>query len=270
MENVYGFVKLPELGELESLGLLFTLLPGLLTYLTVRVLSAREEKIEAVETVLCGLAYTLVVHALWVGLKALGSWIPTPDLIGLSLTAVGLGLCLAAIHNSGIGYRVLRRLHLTSESSWLTVWQTAFREFRGVQGGEYAVLHLKDGRRVMGAIRGFSPRQENGHVCLERVHWFSGTEESEEHPGLHLFNASDICVVEFLPDQKGASDARGQAESAAAATAARLGPENMVRPTQEGSTASSEAPATTPEQESVIDRPTRPLERTAEAAARRR
>lgn len=220
-------MDLPDIGKIESLGLLFTLLPGLLSYLVFRALAARADKIEAVEAILSGLAYTLVVHALWFGLK-LGSWIPTPDLLGLSVTAVGLGCSLAAIHNSGYGYRVLRRLRLTGEPSWVTIWETAFREFRGVQGGEYAVLHLKDGRRVMGAIRGFSPRQENGHVCLERVQWLLNAESGDEHPGLHLFNACDISIVEFLPAKQGAIDVEGETEPATATPAARSRPKNMV------------------------------------------
>lgn len=217
-------MSLPELGKLDSLGLLFTLLPGFLTFFIFRAMSARGDKIEAIEAILSGLAYTLIIHAFWFGFKRLGSWFPTPDLVGLSLTAAGLGFGLASLHNSGWGFRLLRRFHLTGESAWITIWETAFREFRGSQGGgEYAVLHLKDGRRVMGAIRGFSPRQENGHVCLERVRWFSGSEQSEEHPGLHLFNAGDICVVEFISPEKGATNAQRQTKPAPSATAAGLG-----------------------------------------------
>ncbi|HEX3552192.1 MAG TPA: DUF6338 family protein [Thermoanaerobaculia bacterium] len=246
-------LSFPQLGKIDSLGLLFTLLPGLLTYLIFRALSARGEKIDAVEAVLDGLAYTLVVHALWFSLKQLGSWIPTPDLLGLSLTAVGLGLSLATVYNSGTGYRMLRRLRLTGEPSWLTIWETAFREFRGVQKGEYAVLHLNDGRRVMGAIRGFSSQQKKGHVCLARVRWFSGTEASEEHPGLHLFNAGDICVVEFLPPEKGATYALGQAQSSPTATATAAGPgqEHVVRSTKDGPTTSSAASTTSSRQDEV-------------------
>lgn len=69
----------------------------------------------------------------------------------------------------------------------------------------------------MGAIRGFSPQQERGHVCLERVQWLGG-EGGDEHPGLHLFNACDISIVEFLPHEQGVADVEGETEPATAAT----------------------------------------------------
>jgi hypothetical protein len=229
------FPNLPTPGAVDSLGLLFTLLPGLLTYVVVRALTARGEKIEPAEAILHGLAYTLVVHAIWFGLTALGSVIPTPDLIGLALTAVGLALGVAALHNSGRFYGLLRRWRLTNQPSWLTIWETAFREYRGVRKGEYAVLHLKDGRRVMGAIRGFSPRQEKGHVCMERVQWLSDETgvKNPEHAGLHLFNADDVFVVEFMPLRKGDSDAKGANDhSSARGTGPGQRSEDLVRPTE--------------------------------------
>lgn len=212
-------MKLPDIGEMASLGVLFTLLPGLITYLVVRAMTERAKKIEAVEAVLYALAYTLIVHAIWYGLTGIGSLIPTPDIIGLSLTALFVGIGLAAIVNSGVHYRLLRFVGITSESSWITIWQTVFREFRDRQG-EYAVLHLKDGRRVMGAIRGFSPQQKGGHVCLERVQWLTEATPNSEHPGMHLFNAEDIAIVEFLSTSKEPDHVRGQANTTTASAAA--------------------------------------------------
>ena len=90
----------------------------------------------------------------------------------------------------------------------------------------------------MGAIRGFSPQQEKGHVCLERVQWLSDTTGGDEHPGLHLFNASDVFVVEFLSPKKGATDVDGHTNSAAPAASAGSGAYQVVRPGQDGSTPS--------------------------------
>lgn len=206
------FPKLPEPGEIDSLDVLFTLLPGLLTYLVVRGLCARGKKIETAEAILSGLAYTLVVHAIWYCLREIGSLIPTPEIVGLSLTAVGLGLGVSALHSSGRFYSLLRRLKVTTQPSWVTVWESAFSEHFYIHGGQYAVLHLRDGRRVMGAIRGYSPDSEKGHVCLQRVMWLPGRAneqvQSVVHPGMHIFSASDIAVVEFLLPEQGEIDAR--------------------------------------------------------------
>jgi len=54
-------MALPDLGKIDSLGLLFTLLPGLLTFVIVHAMTARGQKIEPIEAVLYGLAYTLAV-----------------------------------------------------------------------------------------------------------------------------------------------------------------------------------------------------------------
>jgi hypothetical protein len=203
-------VKLPNVGQIESLGILFTLLPGLITYLVVRALTERGRKIDAIDAVLYGLAYTLVVHAIWYALTHVGSWIPTPDIIGLCLTAVALGIVVAIIANTGVAYCVLRWLRITSEASWSTIWQTTFREFRRTED-EYAVLHLKDRRRVMGALRGYSSEQKEGHICLERVRWLDSDGARTEQPGMHLFNAEDVAFVEFVPALKEKDDGRRKA-----------------------------------------------------------
>lgn len=193
-------MKLPDVGQVASLGILFTLLPGLITYLIVRAMTERGKKIDALEAVLNGLAYTLLVHAIWYFLTHIGSLIPTPDIVGLCLTAIGLGIAVAAIGNAGIHYKVFRWLGITSEPSWPGIWQSAFREFQ--HQGEYTVLHLKDRRRVMGAVRGYSNEQKEGHICLERVQWLDSANPATEHPGMHLFSAEDVAIVEFVPIPK--------------------------------------------------------------------
>lgn len=191
-------MSLPDLGKIDSLGLLFTLLPGLLTFVVVHAMTARGQKIDPIEAVLYGLAYTLAVHGIWGLLVRAGSLVPTPDIVGLPLTALLMGLGISIVATSGWSYAVLRRLRVTGQSSWVTIWETAFREFRGGQG-EYAVLHLQDGRRVMGSVRAFSPHQKDGHVCLDRVKWLDGSQAGEEHPGVHILGGNDIAVVEFIP-----------------------------------------------------------------------
>jgi hypothetical protein len=195
-------ISLPDVGHLDTLGVLFALLPGLVTVLIVRALTARSRKLDTVETVLQGLAYTLLVHATWVILKMIGSWIPTPDLAGLSLCSVALGVLVSWATNSDLVYGLLRKVRLTAEPSWNSIWESAFREFRNTTG-EYIVLEFKDGRRLKGGVRGFSSDQENGYVYLARCRWIDPTSEQLEQPGTLLFNAHDIKFVQFLPNKKG-------------------------------------------------------------------
>lgn len=211
--------ELPEIGKIESLGILFTLLPGLLTYLVVRLLTARGKELQTTEMVLYSLAYTLIVNATWALLKAVGSWIPTPDLVGLSLSAVAWGIAVSVGIMFGFPYNVLNCIKVTREGPCPTTWQSAMHVFRS-KGGEYLLLNFKDGRRVLGATRGLPAQQKDGHFCLERVRWLSpGTDEIEQ-PGLMLFNAEDVSFVQFLPPTpKGEGDARKPTKPTTAAVA---------------------------------------------------
>jgi hypothetical protein len=195
----------PSVGKLDpALGVLFTLLPGLVTFLVVRSLSARERKLDPTEVVLHGLAYTLIVHAIWQLLKSLGSWVATPDIVGLSLTAVAIGVLLAWLFNRAVLYSWFQRLGITDESNWASIWETAFREFRA-QGGDYAVMHLRDGRPIMGAIRGHSASQVGGHICLESAGWLPSEGNAlplVELPGRILLCPKDVAFVEFVPSPR--------------------------------------------------------------------
>ncbi len=191
-------MNLPSVGNVKSLELLFTLLPGLLTYLLVRSLTARERRVEATEAILHGLAYTLLVHAMWTVCTSIGTWFPTPDIVGLSLCSLLLGVVVSRLSNRGAIYEFLRRVGVTSESGWASIWESAFREFRTTRG-EYGVFHSRDGRRIMGAIRGYSLQQSGGHICLERAQWLEGLEALAELPGMVLIPADDVQFIEFLP-----------------------------------------------------------------------
>lgn len=193
-------MKFPNVGSFDSLGILFTLLPGLITLVLVRALTARSRKIEPTEAILHGLAYTLLVHSIWTALT-IRSWIPTPDIVGLSLSAIALGLILSWLTNAGMTYGVFRWLNLTHEPSWPSIWETAFREFRGSQG-EYAVFEFKDGRRLYGAIHGFSSDQKEGHLLVDRARWIHAADEHQqqsEQPGSLLIRADDVAIVQFMP-----------------------------------------------------------------------
>lgn len=85
-------MTLPSLRNLETIGLLFTLFPGLVTYLIVRLLTCRDSRLDAVQAILYGLAYTVLAHFFWAIAKWPGSYLPTPDIVGLGSTAIILGI----------------------------------------------------------------------------------------------------------------------------------------------------------------------------------
>lgn len=194
-------LTLPSIGSLDTLGAVFALLPGLLTYVIVRALTARERKLDAIEAILHGLAYTLLVHAIW-AILTLWSWIPTPDMPGLSLCAIGIGIVVAKISNSGWIYAFLRFCRITDEASWQSTWEASFRN-AAKEIGEFAVLHLKDGRRLMGAVRGYSAEQSKGHIALDQCQWLMQEGDPMPAVGLILIPGEEIVFVQHLPSQLG-------------------------------------------------------------------
>ncbi len=191
--------SLPTVANVESLGILFALLPGLLVYFIVHSLTDREREIKATEAILHGLAYTLLVHAVWTFLT-LWAIIPTPDILGLSLCAIGVGITIARINNKGWIYDALRHYGITGASSWSSTWRTSFR-FARQSVGTYVILHMKDGRRIRGIVRGYSGEQVSGHVALDHADWLGEDGSIVKAPGLLLFPGEWIRFVQFLPDQ---------------------------------------------------------------------
>ncbi len=235
-----GAMSLPNLGKFESLGILFTLLPGLVTYLIVHSLTAREKKHEAAEVILHALAYTLIVYAIW-SFLTLKSCFPTPDLLGLLLTAITFGLCFAILVNWGIIYTVLQYYGLTGESAWHSIWYTTFRYSHG-EDFEYALLYLKDKSKLRGAIRGYSRNQKDGHVALESGCWIDDDNNEIPADGLLLIPGEEITMIHFLPPFTEVNrDEQESNQNSSASTDSR--PDGGVEP----ATKKSAAPTPTPE-----------------------
>jgi Family of unknown function (DUF6338) len=189
-------MNLPAIGPIDALGTLFVLLPGLVTFLVVRYLTTRERKIEATDAILQGLAYTLLANALWAAAKLFGSLIPTPDIVGLPLSGLLLGLMVAWLVNQDFIFSLLRKIGITNEASWSTIWESTLRDFKKLHG-TYVVITLDDGRRVQGWLVGFSSEQKDGHVCLQNIQWID-VEHATELKGLHLFNAMNVQHVHLM------------------------------------------------------------------------
>lgn len=188
-------LEIPNPGEIETLGLIFTLSPGLICLFIIHSLTSRERKIEPVPVILHSLAYTLIVHAVW-ELLQFKSCIPTKPIVGLPLTAVVVGLVLAAAVCNGWIYKALRFLKITDESEWESVWKTAFKDGRKI--GEYVIITFEDGKQVQAAIRDFSSTQADGHITIERFRWIGEDYiPGEENTGILVFSASSVRDIHF-------------------------------------------------------------------------
>ena len=183
-----------------------SLLPGLVTYVIVHLLSSRTKKMETVDAILIGLTYTLIIQGIWHLLKASGSLIPTPDVVGTTLIAMVLGLVLSVLINHGIIYNVLRSLKITTQPQWRSIWETSFRSSE-TELDSWVILELNNGRRIMGYVIGYSGEREDGHVCLKDPRWLNDSDENsvdEQTPidGWFLTDNSQIVSVHFLPKPK--------------------------------------------------------------------
>lgn len=174
-----------------------------MTYLVVRLCTGRERKIDVSEAILQGLAYTLLSHALWSVCKLPGSLIPTPDIVGLSLCAIFIGLVLSVAVNRHLVFSSLRYLGLTRQPEFSSIWETTFK-LSERQLGEYVVVELDDEKRIQGAILGVSPNDPDGHLCLQRCQWLPASPDSEPIPidGWYLVPTKRILSVHFLPTAK--------------------------------------------------------------------
>tara|TARA_R110002073_G_scaffold299268_1_gene466193 strand:+ start:11012 stop:11413 length:402 start_codon:yes stop_codon:yes gene_type:complete len=125
---------------------------------------------------------------------------PTPDIVGLSLCAISIGLVLSVAINRHLAFSTLRYLGLTRQPEFPSVWETAF-QLSERQLGEYVVVELDDERRMLAAVVGVSPFDSNGHLCLQRCQWLPTVPDGDTIPisGWYLVPINRIRSVHFLP-----------------------------------------------------------------------
>jgi hypothetical protein len=192
-------LKVPSAISAESIGILYALLPGVVTFLVARALTERAKKIEATEAVLYSLAYTLLVHALWASVVSLMPAAEASVSIALPVIGVTLGVLLASMTNTGCVYALLRWLRVTREASAPSTWLAAFEEARR-EGIEFAVLHLNDGRRLYGNVRSVSNDPADGHVLLGDHRWLNekSPDDAALQGGYVLAKQENILLVELV------------------------------------------------------------------------
>lgn len=123
----------------------------------------------------------------------------------LPLIAIILAALMAFATNNDFFGRFFRWLRVTRRTWRGYVWSDVFHDYGGV-----VQVELADGRSVIGWLKYFSDRPENGSLFLERASWVvAGNTESVpiDGPGILLTGASDIRSVMFL--NAGGSDEHG-------------------------------------------------------------
>lgn len=126
-----------------------------------------------------------------------GHWTPQTGTAWSIMLAVTMGLMLAFLSQQDALYRLARRLRFTSKAS-ISEWGFAFS--RNLD--RWVVLHMRDGRRLMGYPDVWPVDPQAGHFLLGFPAWLVEGEiiEVKDTARLLIANA-DVQWVEFLKPQ---------------------------------------------------------------------
>jgi len=142
---------------------------------------------------------TLAITLQWIGkFYSIGTWGPTVELAWSLFFSLTVGLLLCYCSNNDFIYRRMRRLGMTSRSSYVNNWSFAFRQTPIMP----VVLNLKDGRRLMGHPHVWADNQTD-HFVLTRCAWIHADQINLDYMHSFLIGASEVVWVEFLKTNEG-------------------------------------------------------------------
>lgn len=133
--------------------------------------------------------------AFWIGSHySLGVWNNDTALATAVALSIFTGLALAYLSNNDFIYRLMRKLGITSKSSYVDNWNFAFRQ----RTDQAIALQLKDGRRIMGYPHAWADKQAD-HFLLVKCAWIHCSPPvTIDYSDGFLICASEVAWVEFL------------------------------------------------------------------------
>jgi len=185
----------------QVISLLQYLLPGFLAAWAFYGLTSHA-KPSSFERVIQALIFTLFIQAF---VFIVGAFFPEHDWVGELMpffAAIILGIIVAIFANNDWLHKLLRKLHITAQTSYQSEWDQSF----GGYNPGYIVLHLKDNRRLIGWPEIWPANPDKGHFLLEDAAWVQGEGDVDaeiiELRGVRgiLVDASHIHMVEFIGD----------------------------------------------------------------------
>lgn len=162
-------------------------------------------KPSTLERVIQALIFTVLVQISIVFMKSalllIGRYLPAlpwnsnADLIWSIIISLLIGCCFAFFVNTDKLHQQLRKIGLTRETSFPSVWVGTFIRKRNT----YVVLHVGDNKRLCGWLKEWPPDPQSGHFCMEQPEWLtkSGSIKPKNVDSIML-RASDVKMVEFL------------------------------------------------------------------------
>lgn len=192
----------------ELINLFNFLLPGFITSFLFYSLTSFPKKSEF-ELVIMALIYTVILNSIVDGLGwaliAIGSntftiaeWTSTVKVLWSVFFALLFGLLLPFFYNNDILHKILRKFKITNQTSYPTEWYGTFSETR-----LYIVLHLADGRRLMGWPLEWPSSPKNGHFVLENAAWLDEIDGKTQEIELSnvekiMLDVSSVIMIEFI------------------------------------------------------------------------
>ncbi|MCS2152409.1 DUF6338 family protein [Scandinavium goeteborgense] len=189
----------------ELFSILKFLLPGFLTAWVFHAFTSYP-KPSQFERVVQALIFTVFVQALTYSFKflflafgnkffALGSWTSDVALTWSYISAAIIGLIFSYGANTDYFHALLRKLHLTKQTSYHCEWFGAFH----ARENSWVVLHLVDDKRIYGWPHEWPSDPSKGHFVLMYPAWIDG-DDYIDLPQVEsiMFKVSDIKWVEFI------------------------------------------------------------------------
>ncbi|WP_150796404.1 DUF6338 family protein [Pseudomonas fluorescens] len=187
----------------EVMPILQQLMPGFLAMLVLYWL-AEIPKPPHFERVLQALIITGAIQLLVLGMEklayflgnyySLGEWSEASGRAIAVILGGGTGIALAYICNNDIAFSLARKLRLTTRAS-----QGDAVHIHKKMSAHAVIIHLADGRRMMGYIDAFPNDRQTGVYLISSPHWIEG-EAAIPSTLTHSYMilGTDVQWVEFL------------------------------------------------------------------------
>lgn len=135
---------------------------------------------------------------------SIGTWNANSETIVTAVVAVAFGCISAFFTNNDLLHKYARKLKITTETSYTSEWYASF-----INNVTYVVIHLKDGRRILGWPREWPSIPGEGHFVIEDYSWLTeatGAEENSNKNSEIISNGEFILIpgeqVEFVEFMK--------------------------------------------------------------------
>ena len=198
-----------ELPTRALIDLLTYLLPGFIAAAILFSLTP-SPKPPPFERIVQALIFTIVVQVVVLGVRhtltglggligSVGRWSEESRLVCSVISAVVLGLLLAALANNDKLHSLLRLLRITNQTSYTSEWYGALSQNQG-----WLVLHMTGNRRLYGWPEEWPSVPDRGHFVIAQPQWLlqDGTVQVPTGVVRTLVPASDVELVEFVDRSK--------------------------------------------------------------------